>query len=193
MQQFEYASADDPVITELHQTIQQGWPASKAKVPNALRPYYELTTEGHLVFKGPLIVVPATLRKEMMAACHETHIGLEGCVRPARESLFWPRMVTELKEYISKCDVCLTHRATPQKETLKIHEFTPRPWSKVGADLCDLHGRTLLVVCDYFSNFVEVEHLKTTTSRAVCKALKVLFACYGVPDVLLSDNGPQFA
>ena len=197
VQQFEHASADDPVLTELHQTIQQGWPASKAEVPNALRPYYdfrdELTTEGRLVFKGPLIVVPAALRKEMMAACHETHIGLEGCVRRARESLFWPRMVTELKEYISKCDVCLTHRATPQKETLKIHEFTPRPWSKVGVDLCDLHGRTFLVVCDYFSNFIEVERLQITTSRAVCKALKVLFARYGVPDVLVSDNGPQFA
>ena len=70
------------------------------------------------------------------------------------------------------------------------HEFIQRPWSKVGVDLCDLHGRTLLVACDYFSNFIEVESLQTTTSRAVGKALKALFARYWVPVVLMSDNGP---
>ena len=102
--------------------------------------------------------------------------------------MFWPRMATDLKTYISKCDVCLAHRAAPPKETLLPHEFTPRPWSKVGANLCELNGRTLLVVCDYYSNFIEVENLQTTTNRAVCKALKILFARYGVPDTLVTDN-----
>ena len=197
VQQFQHASADDHVLLELCQIIQQGWPDSKAEVPNALRPYYdfrdELTTEGHLVFKGSLVVVPATLRREMMATCHEMHIGLEGCIRRARECLFWPRMTTELKEYISNCETCIMHRPAPQWEKMMTHEFIPRPWSKVGVDLCDLHGRTFLVACDYFSNFIEVESLQTTTSRAVGKALKALFAHYGVPDVLMSDNGPQFS
>lgn len=90
--QFQHASADDPVLVELRRTIAQGWPTSKAEVPSTLRPYYdfrdELTTEGNLVFKGSLVVVPAALRREMMATCHETHIGLEGCTRRARECLF---------------------------------------------------------------------------------------------------------
>ena len=68
------------------------WAASKLDVPVVLRPYYdfrdELTTEGHLVFKGFLVVVPAALRKEMLTTCHQTHIGLEGCIRRARECLF---------------------------------------------------------------------------------------------------------
>ena len=59
-------------------------------------------------------------------------------------------------------------------------------------DLCQLHGRTLLVVCDYFSNYIEVERLTTTTSRSVARVLSSLFARHGVPDVLVSDNGPQF-
>ena len=63
----------------------------------------------------------------------------------------------------------------------------------MGADLCDLNGRNLLVVCDYFSNFIEVESLQTTTTRAVCKVLKIMFARYGVPVTLVTDNGPQFS
>ena len=79
------------------------------------------------------------------------------------------------------------------KEPLLQHEVTARPWSKVGADLCDLNGRTLLVVCDYYSNFIEVDHINKVTSRGVSKALKAMFARYGVPDYLVTDNGPQFA
>ena len=128
-----------------------------------------------------------------MTTCHATHIGVEGCVRRARESMFWPRMSTELKDYVSKCDVCMAYRAQPGKETLQQHEFAARPWARVGADLCDFQVRTLLVVCDYFSNFIEVESIPSVTTRGVCKVLKIMFARYGSPDALVTDNGPQFA
>ena len=107
--------------------------------------------------------------------------------------MFWPRMSPDLKEYITKCDVCLAYQNAPHKETIIQHEVTAWPWVKVGADLCDAQGRTLLVVCNYFSGFMEVERLQSTTSSAVSKAIRVLFARYGIPNVLVTDNGPQFA
>ena len=197
LQCLQHAASQDMAMQELRHVIQQGWPLSKAEVPDTVRPYFDfrdqMTIQGQLVFKGPVVVIPAALRSEMMAKCHATHIGMEGCVRRARESMYWPRMSSDLKDYISKCDVCLAHQNAPQKETLMQHEIIARPWAKVGADLCDLNGRTLLVVCDYFSGFIEVERLQSTTIGAVSKALKVLFARYGVPNVLMTDNGPQFA
>ena len=63
----------------------------------------------------------------------------------------------------------------------------------MGVDLCDHAGRILLVVSDYYSNFIEVENLNKATTGTVSKALKTLFSRYGVPDVPISDNGPQFA
>ena len=110
-----------------------------------------------------------------------------------RDSLYWPCMATERKEYISKCDVCLAHRSTPGKEPLLSHELVARPWSKVAADLCELDGRTLLVISDYYSNFIEVARLNSVTSRSVIKEMKDVFARYGIPDVLVTDNGAQFA
>ena len=106
--------------------------------------------------------------------------------------MYWPRMSADLKDYMARCDVCLAHRDSPPKETLLQHELTSRPWAKVGADLCELDGRTLLIVVDYFSGFIEVERLTSTTSTAVSKALKIMCARYGVPNVLVTDNGPQF-
>lgn len=101
-------------------------------------------------------------------------------------------MSTELREFISKCDVCLAHRPEQTKEPLEQHQFAARPWNKLGVDLCELDGRNLLVAGDYYSNFVEVERLSTTTSGSVIKPLKAMFTRYGVPDTVVSDNGPQY-
>ena len=46
---------------------------------------------------------------------------------------------------------------------------------------------------DYYSNFIEVARINTITSRAVIKELKAVFARFGIPDTLITDNGPQFS
>ena len=102
-------------------------------------------------------------------------------------------MTTDIKEYTSKCDVCLAHRNNQEREPLLQHEFVAWPWAKVAADLCELDSRTLLVVSDYYSNFIEVSRATSTTSRAVIRELKAIFARFGIPDILVTDNGPQFA
>ena len=102
-------------------------------------------------------------------------------------------MTTELKDYISKCEVCLAHRQTPGKGPLQQHEFPNRPWSKVGIDLCEFQGRTLVVLVDYHSNFIEVERITNLTTSGMSKVLMTIFSRYGVPDQVMSDNGPQFS
>ena len=70
--QLQNVSADDPVLSELRKTIRQGWSDWKSKIMEALQAYYdfrdELTVEDQLVFKGPEVVIPAVLCREMMAA-----------------------------------------------------------------------------------------------------------------------------
>ena len=102
-------------------------------------------------------------------------------------------MSKELKEYFSKCDICLSYQASPGREPILQHEITERPWAKIGVDLCELDGCMLLVVCDYYSNFIEIDNINRATSQSLCKSLKSMFSRYGVPDIVISDNGPQFA
>ena len=160
-------------------------------------PYYdsrdELTIQGNLIFNGQLLVVPAAVRTELMSVAHASHIGIEGCLRRMRKCLYWPRMTTQVKDYISKCEVCLSHRSAPPREPLRQHEFVARPWSKIGAELCQIDGRTLLVVFDYFSNFFEVACMNTVTTRCVLRELLPMFSTFCLPDFLVTDNGPQFA
>ena len=63
----------------------------------------------------------------------------------------------------------------------------------MAADLALMDYQFILVVSYYFSNFVEVTRLSSSISFAVIKAMKEIFAGFGIPDELVSDNGPQFA
>lgn len=71
-------------MQELCRVILRGWPSNKAELPDAARPYFDfhnqLTVQGVLVFKGPVVIIPVALRAEMMAKCHASHIGVEGCL-----------------------------------------------------------------------------------------------------------------
>ena len=67
------------------------------------------------------------------------------------------------------------------------------PWQKIGTDLFTLNGATYLVTSDYFSRYLEVSKLMSTTTSGVVSALKPLFAKYGIPEEVVSDNGPQYA
>ena len=68
------------------------------------------------------------------------------------------------------------------------------PWQDISAELLEPlpTGESILVVVDYFSRFLEVAVLKSTTSAKIIGAIRPIFARFGVPYSLRTDNGPQF-
>jgi len=71
--------------------------------------------------------------------------------------------------------------------------LTDRPWESVAADLFGyMVVVSYIVVVDYFSRYMEVKSLTSTTSANVVIALKSIFSRHGVPAILMTDNGPQF-
>ena len=67
------------------------------------------------------------------------------------------------------------------------------PWQKVAMDLFELNGQSYLIVVYHYSRWIETVHLKQTTSVAVMEHCKSIFARFGIPEVVLSDYGPQFS
>lgn len=180
----------------LKATILEGWPENRCKLPPQLTPYYDMRDElgvyDGLVFKGERLVVPQGLRTEIKKDIHVSHAGVEGCLRRARESVYWPGMNAELRHWISTCEPCRLFEVSHGKETLMSHEVPQRPWEKVAVDLLTHDQKDYLVTIDYYSGFWELDRLRTTDSGAVVRKLKAHFARYGSPCQLVSDNGPQF-
>ena len=67
------------------------------------------------------------------------------------------------------------------------------PWQKVGTDLFEWKDSTYLLIIDYFSRYIEIAKLHHTTSEDVILHMKSIFARHGIPEVVMSDNGPQYS
>ena len=66
------------------------------------------------------------------------------------------------------------------------------PWQKVGTDLFEWEQKHYLLVVDYYSRYIEIACLANTTTNEVLKHTKSIFVRHGIPEVLISDNGPQY-
>ena len=197
LKQIQEATSADHSLQVLKEIILTGWPDEKSKVPLVVRPYTkfhdELAIQDGVIFKGSRIIVPVTLRREMILKVHEGHLGAESCLRRAKEVFFWPLMNAEIRDYVSNCSICNTLRPSQCREPLNTHEIPERPWGKVATDLFSHNGENFIVVVDYFSNFIEMERITSTSSRSVIQALKMIFGRHGIPESLVSDNGPAYA
>ncbi|CAC5410926.1 unnamed protein product [Mytilus coruscus] len=187
---------NDFQMQELKEVIQEGWPINKWNVLLSVSIYFdirdELTLQNGLLFKGERVIIPKSLRTDMIKKIHSSHIGIEGCLRRARESLYRPGMNAEVKDFIQRCETCRTFERKQQKETLISHEIPSRPWSKVGIDLMTFQSKNYLVTVDYYSNYWEVDYFEDTLALTVIRKLRAQFARHGIPDVCFTDNGPQF-
>ena len=75
---------------------------------------------------------------------------------------------------------------------MQSHQIPHCPWSIVAADQFSLHGKDYLGVMGFYSDFIKVKMLQKNTSSAVIEFLKEQLSRYGIPDTLVTDNGPQF-
>ena len=196
LDQIRAATQNDVTLTVLKSTLMEGWPSDKALLPQNLHVYYnyrdELTVQDGIILRGDRVVIPLSMRTEMKQKVHSGHLGINSSLRRARDLIFWPGMSSEIRQYIETCAVCASMCDKQTPETLFMHDVPHRPWEKVGSDLFTIENRNYLVTVDYYSNFFEVDFLPETTSKAVINKLKHHFARHGIPDILISDNGPQY-
>ena len=144
-----------------------------------------------IIFKVQRVVVPTMMRSQMLKKIHSSHIGTGGCLRRAREALYWPGMNTAIRENASACEACNTHRTEQSKQSLIPQRVPDRPWSKVAIDLFTLGRKDYIIIVDDYSNFFEFNVITQTTSAAIVTSMKSEFARHGIPEEVRSDNGPQ--
>ena len=63
----------------------------------------------------------------------------------------------------------------------------------VGTDLFTKDNNDYLVMIDYWSKYIELVHLSSKTSNYVIAKIKAIFARWGIPEIVVSDNGPEFS
>ena len=133
----------EPVLAALQTVVTNGWPSERKETPEELRVYWnfrdELSVYDDVLYKSHPVIVPASLRPEMLRKIHKAHQGADSSIRRARESPFWPGMQTAIRETCLSCGIC------SQFLSERPHEIPNRPWSKVSADIFSWSEVTILL------------------------------------------------
>lgn len=100
-------------------------------------------------------------------------------------------MLKQITEFVQKCSVCQGYRN--MKDPMVPHELPDKSFQKKGIGIFHFDDKLYLVTVDYYSRYFETDWLHDTHTSDVIQKLCVHLTRYGMCDILLSDNIPQFA
>ena len=107
------APAEDQTLVKLSQAILTRWPRYRRNCDPLFRQYWPLRDELHVikgvVYAGERVVIPISVRSEMLQKLHESHLGMEKCRARVRAFMYWPAMCSDFNEMIAKCSTCLKY------------------------------------------------------------------------------------
>ena len=110
-------------------------------------------------------------------------------------SFFRPGINKAIEEVVSQCETCTQFQSQNAVAPLTPTPTPSHPWQMCATDIFMLEGIDHLVVGDFYSKMIFVWCLPPSQSNAnkVVSLLKEMFSEHGIPEVLRSDNGPQYA
>ncbi|XP_061570027.1 uncharacterized protein K02A2.6-like [Cololabis saira] len=197
MESIKRAIATDYELQSVIEHVRRGWPEYSGNVPQTVREYMkvknELSEADGVFIRGSRIIIPQSMGADILKRIYDGHQGLTKCRDRAKSSGWWPGLSTELKNIVLSCHSCQEQKRAQQKEPLISTPLPDRPWKRIALDLCEYNKNNHLIISDYYSRFLEVLHLPSTISTQVIQRLKATFARFGIPDEVVSDNGPQFS
>ena len=110
-----------------------------------------------------------------------------------RSLVWWLGMDLEIEQMVRLCRECQQERPSPPTAPLHPWSWPTRPWMQIHIDFDGpLEERMFLVVMDGHSKWLEVVPMKIATALNTIQHLRQLFTQFGIPESLVSDNGPQF-
>ena len=94
-------------MNALREVIESGMPESRNDSPVPLQDYHQFrndlhTTDGIIEYKDR-IVIPPTLRGEVLTALHAAHQGVSSMIMKAEASVFWPGITSNINNIRNSC------------------------------------------------------------------------------------------
>ncbi|UYV79773.1 K02A2.6-like [Cordylochernes scorpioides] len=167
----------DPVLNKLKEYLLED--PQLAKKDETMKPFLS-KLENFSVLQGCIFVdsravIPRTCQDQMLKLLHQSHIGINRMKSLARSSVWWPKMDSQIEEFVKECSPCMHHQTAPPAENTPWPR-TNQPWQRVHVDHFYFRGDCYLLVVDANSNWIEVFPARGTTSQENIKLLRECFA-----------------
>jgi transposase InsO family protein len=149
------------------------------------------------------LVVPPDKKLAILKQEHDNaaHLGIGKTTDRIRLRYYWPKMASEIQEYVNNCEICKASKTTTQNLTPPMGKMKQAdgPWQLISADYIGPFVRSkkrnqyLLVIVDWFSKGIVLRPVQKAESKSLTKIIENdIFLDKCVPEILISDNGKQF-
>ncbi|PIO53640.1 hypothetical protein TELCIR_25018, partial [Teladorsagia circumcincta] len=184
----------DVLLRNIKSYMESGkWP----KVNPKLAPFFNrretLSIVDGCLMMAERVVIPEELQVKVLKELHVGHPGIVRMKKLARSYVYWPNLDKDCEEIVRNCSRCQEYAKNPIKATLEAWSTPTCVWQRIHVDFAGpVCGLFYMVVVDAFSKWPEIIEMTSISASQTVKELKKMFARYGIPQTIVSDNGTQF-
>ena len=122
-QEIRITTQRDPLLSKVKLYMLKGWPE---EVSESLQTYHakvaELTVEDGCLLWGGRVIIPQSLKKDVLSELHKEHLGISKMKSLARSHVWWKGLDKDLEALSKSCTVCAAVKQAPAKAPLN-------PWT----------------------------------------------------------------
>eukprot|EP00731_Ephydatia_muelleri_P034369 Em0057g1a len=134
-------SAKDPVIANVMRFTREGWPPKDRRegskdddIEDFRKLAVSLSTAHGCLLYGSRLVIPHSLRPQVLQFLHLGHFRMQRMKQLARTAVYWPRIDAAIVDLCHRCTACIEHQAKPPKPANHPWMLPEKPWSRVHVD-----------------------------------------------------------
>ena len=184
----------DQVLSKVYEYTLRGWPERMNQQP--LLPYFhkrhELALENQCIYWGNRIIIPYDLRSNVIELLHDQHIGIVRMKMLARGEVWWPNIDIDIENNVNRCETCQIHLDKKVQVPLTPWPKCGSSWKRLHIDFFELNSVHFLIIVDSYSKWLDIHIMQGTNAEKTIEKLRSTFAIFGIPEELVSDNGPPF-
>ena len=197
LQELNDNAANDPDYQQLRDIILNGFPDHRHQLPESCRRFWNvrehLSIDEGLIVHGCRLLIPTAMRQKILSDLHASHQGAVRTKQRARLTVYWPGIDNDIDNIVLSCQQCQDHLPAHPKEPLVQKPKPLRPFQELAVDFCSYGGQQFLILVDCCTDWPEIIPMgHNTTTHKLVSALRQSFCRTAVPDILWSDQGPQF-
>ena len=187
----------DPILQRLIHYMHNGWPSRLRDKLLRLVNNSCMLRDGCVLkhAEATCIVVLSAIRLQLLKQLHCAHVGADRIRAMVWQYFWWPGLDKDIKEMVQHCQPCALHQRSSLTVALHPWEFPDHPWIRLHVDFAGpFQNKMWLLAVDAHSNWPEL-HQVSVGSTSACRTiscLRELFARFGVPKQVVTDNGLQF-
>jgi len=103
-------AANDEEYQQLLNTILSGFPDHRSQLPEPIQHYWHvrehLTVDDNLIVHGCRLLIPTSMRKQVLSELHDSHQGAVHAKKNAHLTVYWPCIDNDIENIVISCKQC---------------------------------------------------------------------------------------